>query len=154
MERSDGRAGRAYTTREMQGYERELIKCMKQGQGTRDVLADGKVREQTMQEHSHLSMSQRDAVETVLTSRDQMMALEGVAGAEKNNLSTRERSPYVNRDSTAMAEDARVGCRHLSSAAGSAVEGITKQQSISRRVQQGLSNRIKPTLGALLAIQS
>ena len=63
MERRDGRAGRAYTTREMQGYERELIERMKQGQGTRDVLADGKVREQTMQEHSHLSVSQRNAVE-------------------------------------------------------------------------------------------
>jgi len=78
-----GRAGRAYTTSEMQGYERELIERMKQGQGTRDVLSDGNVREQTMQKHSHLSVSQRQAVETVLTSRDQMMALEGVAGAGK-----------------------------------------------------------------------
>jgi conjugative relaxase-like TrwC/TraI family protein len=83
VERRDGRAGRAYTTREMQGYEHELIERMRQGQDTRDVLADGNVREQTMQEHSHLSVSQRHAVETVLTSRDQMMALEGVAGAGK-----------------------------------------------------------------------
>ena len=67
----------------MQGYERELIALMKQGQGTRDVLADGNIREQTTQGHSHLSVSQRNAVETVLTSRDQMMALEGVAGAGK-----------------------------------------------------------------------
>jgi conjugative relaxase-like TrwC/TraI family protein len=83
VERRDGRAGRAYTTREMQGYEHELIERMRQGQDTRDVLTDGNVREQTMQEHSHLSVSQRHAVETVLTSRDQMMALEGVAGAGK-----------------------------------------------------------------------
>src|SRR5215472_9965884 len=81
--RPDGRAGRMYTTREMRGYERELIERMKQGQGTRDVLADGSVREQTMQGHSHLSVSQRCVVETVLTNRDQMMALEGVAGAGK-----------------------------------------------------------------------
>jgi ATP-dependent exoDNAse (exonuclease V) alpha subunit len=67
----------------MQGYEREIIERMKLGQGTRDVLADGNVREQTMQEHPHLSESQRHAVDTVLTSRDQMMALEGVAGAGK-----------------------------------------------------------------------
>jgi conjugative relaxase-like TrwC/TraI family protein len=78
-----GLAGRAYTTHEMQGYERELIERMKMGQGTRDVLADGNVRQQTMEQHSHLSASQRQAVDTVLTSRDQMMALEGVAGAGK-----------------------------------------------------------------------
>jgi conjugative relaxase-like TrwC/TraI family protein len=81
--RREGLAGRAFTTGEMQGYERELIDRMKMGQGNREVLADGNVRQQTMEQHSHLSVSQRHAVETVLTSRDQMMALEGVAGAGK-----------------------------------------------------------------------
>lgn len=83
VERRPGLAGRAFTTGEMQGYERELIERMKLGQGTREVLADGNVREQTMQGHAHLSVSQRHAVEDVLTSRDRMMALEGVAGAGK-----------------------------------------------------------------------
>jgi ATP-dependent exoDNAse (exonuclease V) alpha subunit len=83
VERRAGRAGRVYTTAEMQGYERELIERMRMGQGTRDVLADGNARQQTMEQHSHLSVSQRSAVDTVLTSRDQMMALEGVAGAGK-----------------------------------------------------------------------
>jgi len=83
VERRPGLAGRAFTTGEMQGYERELIERMKLGQGTRDVLADGNVRQQTMEQHPHLSVSQRQAVDTVLTSRDQMMALEGVAGAGK-----------------------------------------------------------------------
>jgi conjugative relaxase-like TrwC/TraI family protein len=81
--RREGLAGRAFTTREMQGYERELIGRMKLGQSTREVLADGNVRQQTMEQHPHLSVSQRNAVDTVLTSRDQMMALEGVAGAGK-----------------------------------------------------------------------
>jgi len=81
--RREGLAGRAYTTHEMQGYERDLIERMKMGQGSRDVLADGNVRQQTMEQHSHLSASQRQAVDAVLTSRDQMMALEGVAGAGK-----------------------------------------------------------------------
>jgi conjugative relaxase-like TrwC/TraI family protein len=83
IERRPGLAGRAFTTGEMQGYERELIERMKLGQGTREVLADGNVRQQTMEQHAHLSVSQRQAVETVLTSRDQMTALEGVAGAGK-----------------------------------------------------------------------
>ncbi|NYF81304.1 MobF family relaxase [Granulicella arctica] len=81
--RKEGLAGRAFTTGEMQGYERELIERMKMGQGNRDVLADGNVRQQTMEQHPHLSLSQRNAVETVLTSRDRMTALEGVAGAGK-----------------------------------------------------------------------
>ncbi len=81
--RKEGLAGRAFTTGEMQGYERELIDRMKPSQGNRDVLAEGSVREQTMKQHEHLSLSQRNAVDTVLTSRDQMMALEGVAGAGK-----------------------------------------------------------------------
>jgi conjugative relaxase-like TrwC/TraI family protein len=81
--RREGLAGRAFTTGEMQGYERELIDRIKLGQGNRDVLVDGQTRQQTMEEHPHLSLSQRQAVDTVLTSRDQMMALEGVAGAGK-----------------------------------------------------------------------
>ena len=81
--RREGLASRAFTTVEMQCYERELIDRMKSGQGNREVLADGKTRQQTMEQHPHLSVSQRNAVDTVLTSRDQMMALEGVAGAGK-----------------------------------------------------------------------
>ncbi len=42
--RREGLAGRAFTTGEMQGYEREIIDRMKMGQGNRDVLADGSVR--------------------------------------------------------------------------------------------------------------
>jgi ATP-dependent exoDNAse (exonuclease V) alpha subunit len=76
-------AGRAFTTGEMQGYEREIIERMKMGQGNREVLADGQTRQQTMERHPHLSLSQRNAVEEVLTSRDRMMALEGVAGGGK-----------------------------------------------------------------------
>lgn len=39
--------------------------------------------EQVMEHHPHLSVSQRNAVDKILTNRDQMMALEGVAGAGK-----------------------------------------------------------------------
>jgi conjugative relaxase-like TrwC/TraI family protein len=81
--RKAGLAGRAFTTSEMQGYEREIIERMKMGQGNREVLADGQTRQQTMERHPHLSLSQRNAVEEVLTSRDRMMALEGVAGGGK-----------------------------------------------------------------------
>ncbi|WP_433971868.1 MobF family relaxase [Tunturiibacter lichenicola] len=83
VERRAGVGSRAYTTHEMQRYEREMIERMRQGRDAREVLADGRVRQQIMAENGHLSVSQRHAVEAVLTSRDQMMALEGVAGAGK-----------------------------------------------------------------------
>ncbi len=83
VERRVGLAGRAFTTSEMQGYEREIIEKMRVGQDNREVLAVGSVRQETMEHHPHLSVSQKSAVEDVLTSRDQMMALEGAAGAGK-----------------------------------------------------------------------
>jgi ATP-dependent exoDNAse (exonuclease V) alpha subunit len=67
----------------MQGYEREIIERMRMGQGNREVLADGQVRQQVEANHPHLSVSQRRAVEDVLENRDRMMALEGVAGGGK-----------------------------------------------------------------------
>jgi conjugative relaxase-like TrwC/TraI family protein len=83
VETRAGSASRSYTTHEMQQYESDLIGWMKQGQNAREVLADGNMRQQIMERHGHLSVSQRNAVEAVLTNRDQMMALEGVAGAGK-----------------------------------------------------------------------
>jgi ATP-dependent exoDNAse (exonuclease V) alpha subunit len=83
VERRPGLAGRAFTTGEMQGYEREIIERMRSGQGNREVLADGQVRQQVEANHPHLSVSQRRAVEDVLENRDRMMALEGVAGGGK-----------------------------------------------------------------------
>jgi len=83
VQRRPGLAGRAFTTGEMQGYEREIVERMRMGQGNREVLADGQVRQQVEANHPHLSLSQRRAVEDVLENRDRMMALEGVAGGGK-----------------------------------------------------------------------
>jgi ATP-dependent exoDNAse (exonuclease V) alpha subunit len=83
VQRRPGLAGRAFTTGEMQGYEREIIERMRAGQGNREVLTDGQVRQQVEANHPHLSVSQRRAVEDVLENRDRMMALEGVAGGGK-----------------------------------------------------------------------
>jgi ATP-dependent exoDNAse (exonuclease V) alpha subunit len=83
VERRPGLAGRAFTTGEMQGYEREIVERMRAGQGNREVLADGQVRQQVAANHPHLSVSQHRAVEDVLENRDRMMALEGVAGGGK-----------------------------------------------------------------------
>ena len=80
--RREGEAGRAFTTGEMQGYERDIVRRMQAGRDI-NVIVDGYTRQWTWKQHPHLSLSQHRAVEDVLESRDRMMALEGVAGAGK-----------------------------------------------------------------------
>ena len=82
VRRRDGEAGRAFTTGEMQGYERAIVERMRAGRDG-NVIVDGHTREWAFKRHPHLSVSQHRAVEDVLESRDKMMALEGVAGAGK-----------------------------------------------------------------------
>jgi conjugative relaxase-like TrwC/TraI family protein len=80
--RREEEAGRAFTTGEMQGYERDIVRRMQTARD-KNVIVDGYTREWTFKQHPHLSLSQHRAVEDVLESRDRMMALEGVAGAGK-----------------------------------------------------------------------
>jgi conjugative relaxase-like TrwC/TraI family protein len=80
--RREGEAGRAFTTGEMQGYERDIVRRM-QAARDKNVIVDGYTREWTFQQHPHLSLNQKRAVEDVLESLDKITALEGVAGAGK-----------------------------------------------------------------------
>src|SRR5216683_943680 len=75
--------GRAFTTEEMIHYERDTIHAMRAGQNQHEPIANFETQRATEQDHSHLSKSQRAAVEQILSSRDQVTALEGVAGAGK-----------------------------------------------------------------------
>jgi len=131
VERRAGAASRAYTTQEMQGYERELIKRMKHGQDTREVLADGTVRQQIMERHGHLSVSQRHGVEAVLTSRDQMMALEGVAGAGKTT------SLAAIREAAESAGYEVAGLAPTSRAAQKLAEADIETQTLQRHLARG-----------------
>jgi conjugative relaxase-like TrwC/TraI family protein len=134
VERRPGLAGRAFTTPEMQGYERELIERMKMGQGTREVLADGQIRQQTMEQHPHLSVSQRHAVEDVLTSRDRMMALEGVAGAGKTTslAAVREAAQYAGYEVEGLAPTSRAAQK----LAEAGIETQTLQRHLARGEKQ------------------
>ena len=75
--------GRAFTTRAMMALERETIQMMRAGQQQYEALASDRTRRDVNREHSELSEGQRAAVHHILESRDQVMALEGVAGAGK-----------------------------------------------------------------------
>src|SRR5713101_1420061 len=83
IETSNRAPGRAFTTEEMIHYERDTIHAMRAGQNQHTPIARIETRREIEQDHSHLSESQRAAVEQILSSRDQVTALEGVAGAGK-----------------------------------------------------------------------
>src|SRR5947209_4238282 len=83
MENQPGQAARGFTTEEMQELERENIRTMQAGQDHHPALVSFHTRREIEEEYAHLSNSQRAAVDEILSSRDRITALEGVAGAGK-----------------------------------------------------------------------
>src|SRR5713101_2147580 len=83
IETSNRAPDRAFTTEEMIHYERDTIHAMRAGQNQHAPIASFETRRKIEQDHPHLSESQRAAVDQILSSRDQVTALEGVAGAGK-----------------------------------------------------------------------
>jgi ATP-dependent exoDNAse (exonuclease V) alpha subunit len=75
--------GRSFTTDEMIALEHDNIRLMRSTQEQYPVLANDGTRREIEHDYTHLSSSQHRAVEEVLSSRDQITALEGVAGAGK-----------------------------------------------------------------------
>jgi len=82
-QKKGGSPDRAFTTAEMIGYERDTINAMRDGQDQHPALATLGTRRAIREAHGHLTDTQRRAVEQILSSRDQVTALEGVAGAGK-----------------------------------------------------------------------
>jgi conjugative relaxase-like TrwC/TraI family protein len=78
-----GAAGRMFTTQDMIELERDTIRRMQAGQEAHAPLVSGDVRHGIERDYPHLNDSQRTAVDQILASRDQVVALEGVAGAGK-----------------------------------------------------------------------
>jgi len=74
---------RAFTTPQMISAERDTIDAMRAGQGNRESLVRDDTRQAVLQKHAHLNGSQRAAVDQVLSNRDRIMAIDGVAGAGK-----------------------------------------------------------------------
>ena len=74
---------RAFTTEQMIGYERDTIAEMRKGQNLDNPLVGPETWRHVEEKHPHLSSSQREAVEQILTSHDRITGLEGVAGAGK-----------------------------------------------------------------------
>jgi conjugative relaxase-like TrwC/TraI family protein len=83
VESPPGSPARAFTTDEMKALERHTIARMRAGQGRRPSLVDGLTPERLQHRHPQLTDHQRLAVQQMLASRDQVVALDGIAGAGK-----------------------------------------------------------------------
>ena len=75
--------GRSLTTPAMMELERETIDRMRVGQSQHAELVTDGTREAIAREYEHLNENQRTAVNEILASRDQVIALEGTAGTGK-----------------------------------------------------------------------
>jgi conjugative relaxase-like TrwC/TraI family protein len=76
-------ADRAFTTERMIQFERDNVTEMRRGQVQHGPLVSSEAWQSVQQNHTHLSTSQRAAVEQILTTQDKIIGLEGVAGAGK-----------------------------------------------------------------------
>ncbi len=74
---------RAFTTEEMIGYERDNIAYMRHGQNQHEPMVSSETWREVEEKHAHLSSSQGAAVEQIVSNQDQIIGLEGVAGAGK-----------------------------------------------------------------------
>lgn len=83
VEKENRSPGRAFTTDQMIAYERDTIAVMRADQNQHEPLVNSATWREVKQKHSHLSTSQRGAVEQILFSPDKITAIEGAAGAGK-----------------------------------------------------------------------
>ena len=125
-----GAPGRAFTTQEMLDYERDTIQIMRDGQNKHESLVSPDTRRETEKNHPHLNESQRAAVEQILSSRDQVMALEGVAGAGKTTSLSAVRQA-VEREGFAVEGFAPTS-RAAQKLAESGIESSTLQRHLAR----------------------
>ena len=79
------RSGRSFVTGEALRSEREIVARMRDGIGAADALAE-KARVSARLDRTTLTEGQREAVRTILLSRDRIVAVQGAAGTGKTTM--------------------------------------------------------------------
>lgn len=125
--------GRAFTTERMIQYERDNVAEMQKGRGQNSPLVSPQAWQQVQGNHAHLSARQRAAVEQILSGRDKVMGLEGVAGAGKTtSLSAiREAAEYEGYRVIGLAPTSRAAQK----LGESGIESGTLQRHLVRQEQ-------------------
>lgn len=124
---------RAFTTEEMIGYERDNISYMRYGQGQHEPMVSSETWREVEEKHSHLSASQRVAVEQIVSNQDQIIGLEGVAGAGKTTslVAVREAAEQEGYEVRGLAPTSRAAHK----LAESGIETETLQRHLRRDEQ-------------------
>jgi ATP-dependent exoDNAse (exonuclease V) alpha subunit len=135
LEPAPGAPGRTFTTPEMIKLERDIVEMMRAGQRARPALASVHTRRDIEHDSPHLSESQRAAVDQILGSRDQVVALEGVAGAGKTTAlsAVREAAEREGYQVEGFAPTSRAA-QKLSEAG---ITSSTLQRHLARREEPG-----------------
>jgi conjugative relaxase-like TrwC/TraI family protein len=135
IQHEPGTPGRSFTTPAMMELERETIDRMRAGQGQHPELATERTRDAIAREYAHLNESQRTAVQEILTSRDQVTALEGAAGTGKTTALTavRDAAEREGYEVEGFAPTSRAA--HKLAEAG--IESSTLQRHLTRGDDQG-----------------
>jgi conjugative relaxase-like TrwC/TraI family protein len=125
--------GRAFTTGEMIGYERDTIAAMRAGQNQHEPMVSSETWREVEEKHAHLSTSQRAAVEQIVSSQDKIMGLEGVAGAGKTTslAAVREAAEHEGYEVRGLAPTSRAAHK----LAESGIESETLQRHLRREEQ-------------------
>jgi ATP-dependent exoDNAse (exonuclease V) alpha subunit len=122
---------RAFTTEEMIAYERNNIAEMRVGQNRHDPMVSSETWRELEGKHAHLSASQRAAVEQIVSSRDKIIGLEGVAGAGKTT-SLAAVSEAAEHESYAVR-----GLAPTSRAAHKLAESGIESETLQRHLRRG-----------------
>jgi conjugative relaxase-like TrwC/TraI family protein len=130
---------RAFTTKEMIGYERDNIAYMRHGQNQHQPMVNSETWREIEENHSHLSGSQRAAVEQIVSSQDKIMGLEGVAGAGKTTslAAVREAAEHEGYEVRGLAPTSRAAHK----LAESGIESETLQRHLRREEQSDESQK-------------
>jgi conjugative relaxase-like TrwC/TraI family protein len=119
---------RAFTTEKMIQYERDNVSAMRKGQGQQSILVNPETWQSVQQNHTHLSASQRAAVEQTLATRDKIVGLDGVAGAGKTT------SLSAIREATEREGYQVIGLAPTSRAAHKLAESGIESQTLQRHL--------------------
>src|SRR5271168_3400870 len=124
---------RAFTTEQMIGYERDNVAEMRRRQNLDNPLVSTDAWRHIEEKHSHLSTSQRAAVEQILSSHDRITGLEGVAGAGKTTslAAIREAAEHEGYKVFGLAPTSRAAQK----LAESGIESGTLQRHLARGEQ-------------------
>jgi conjugative relaxase-like TrwC/TraI family protein len=128
-----GAAGRAFTTREMIGLERETIARMRSGQQTQPSLGRAATGQKVASQYPRLNESQRAAVLQILENRDLVVAFEGVAGSGKTTTLAAVRAA-VERDGY-LVEGLAPTSRAVQKLADAGIPSMTLQRHLARGQQ-------------------